>query len=173
MDTKVPEPDAWAEIAAELRRIADDAEKLIGEPAPSTFQINVQPLPHNCAAAAVAVDTIALALLGKPGTTKRMGDGAYHRDAVGRRGPIPLSVFRRIPGPEHAELERLRARVAELEARDDGQSFSREADDPTPVSGRVPPHTGGMTDQGLVDETVTLIRCGCGPEHGTQCTQGL
>jgi hypothetical protein len=35
-----------------------------------------------------------------------------------------------------------------------GLTYSREADDPTPVSpARVPLHTGGMTDGGLVDET--------------------
>lgn len=35
-----------------------------------------------------------------------------------------------------------------------GQLYSREADDPTPVSGaRVEPHVGGMTEGGLVDET--------------------
>lgn len=35
-----------------------------------------------------------------------------------------------------------------------GQLYSREADDPTPVSGaRVEPHVGGMTESGLVDET--------------------
>jgi hypothetical protein len=51
------------------------------------------------------------------------------------------------------ELERLRARVAELEAKD-AHGFSREADDPTPVSpARVPLHTGAVTDEGLVDES--------------------
>lgn len=38
-----------------------------------------------------------------------------------------------------------------------GQLYSREADDPTPVSGaRVEPHVGGMTEGGLVDETEEL-----------------
>lgn len=37
-----------------------------------------------------------------------------------------------------------------------GLSYSREADDPTPVSGaRVEPHVGGVTDAGPVDETST------------------
>lgn len=71
------------------------------------------------------------------------------------------------PDKRDAELERLRAEVAKLRAAvpagalggDDGLSYSREADDPTPVSpARVPLHTGGMVgpvDGGtLVDETV-------------------
>jgi hypothetical protein len=41
--TTVPAPDPWAEIATELHRIADDAEKLIGQPAPPQFQLNIQP----------------------------------------------------------------------------------------------------------------------------------
>lgn len=50
------------------------------------------------------------------------------------------------------KIERLRARVAELEALD-SHGFSRAADDPTPVSpARVPLHTGAMTDEGLVYE---------------------
>lgn len=37
---------------------------------------------------------------------------------------------------------------------DRGLTYSREADDPTPVSGaRVEPHVGGVTHAGLVDET--------------------
>jgi hypothetical protein len=61
-----------------------------------------------------------------------------------------------------AELERLRAEVAELRAAATKPSvnlgafgYSRDADDPTPVSpARVPLHTGGVVDGGqLVDET--------------------
>lgn len=47
-----------------------------------------------------------------------------------------------------------------------GLSYSRadEADDPTPVSGgRVEPHTGGMTDGGLVDETPLVCVCDVDP----------
>ena len=46
-----------------------------------------------------------------------------------------------------------------------GLSYSREADDPTPVSGaRVVPHVGGVTEAGLVDETASVAECGC-PVH--------
>jgi len=59
-------------------------------------------------------------------------------------------------GEREAELKRLRARVAELEATTDpdatGLAYSRtdsEADDPTPVSpARVPLHTGSVVDGG-------------------------
>lgn len=54
---------------------------------------------------------------------------------------------------------------------DNGFGYSRadDGDDPTPVSGaRVPMHNGGMTEQGLVDETLDN---GC-PEHGYRVTAG-
>jgi hypothetical protein len=49
-----------------------------------------------------------------------------------------------------------------------GHGYSREADDPTPVSGgRIEPHTGGMTESGLVDETAGRLThipgCNCQP----------
>jgi hypothetical protein len=166
-------PDPWAEIAAELRRVADDAEKLVGEPAPSCFQIHIQPKPHDVPAAVAAVDTIALALLGKAGETRRMSVGVYHRNADAERGPISMSVYRKVPEPPTAEIERLRARLAELEARDGlhasdaisrvdplGLAYTRaddDAADPTPTGPREPLHTGGMTEGGLVDETPGLI----------------
>lgn len=54
------------------------------------------------------------------------------------------------------ELERLRARVAELEADRTGLAYTRADDDavdPTSTGPREPLHTGGMTEGGLVDET--------------------
>lgn len=58
-----------------------------------------------------------------------------------------------------------------------GQAYTRAddgADDPTPVSpARVPLHTGAVTDEGLVDETEALIRCGCGPTHTPDCIHGV
>ena len=54
--------------------------------------------------------------------------------------------------------------VSLLEAETAGPSpllYSREADDPTPVSGaRVEPHVGAVTDAGLVDETETYFKPG-------------
>jgi hypothetical protein len=59
-----------------------------------------------------------------------------------------------------------------------GHGFSREADDPTPASGgRIEPHTGGMTNRGLVDESEpgptcsgsngwVQADCGRGDAHG-------
>lgn len=62
------------------------------------------------------------------------------------------------------EVDRLRARVAELEARGPrvaepdptGMAYTRADDDavdPTQPGPREPLHTGGMTESGLVDET--------------------
>lgn len=49
-----------------------------------------------------------------------------------------------------------------------GLAYSREADDPTPVSGaRVEPHTGGVTEAGLVDETEPK----CTPECDAMTTR--
>lgn len=49
---------------------------------------------------------------------------------------------------------------------DTGQLYSRPADDPQPSAGREPMHTGGMTEGGLVDETVAGVHeAGCDPEH--------
>lgn len=196
MTTNVPEPPGWLEIAAELHSLANDVEKLADEPAPSCFQIHIQPKAWNNAAAVAAVDAIALALLGKRGKTRLMGDGVYHRDAGDNRGPIWVHTYRQVPEPHTAEIARLEARIAELRAQDEpeggylfgsdhkmgthddrgctwpngacvghapepadptGLLHSRaddEPDDPTPVSGaRVPAHTGGVTEGGLVDET--------------------
>lgn len=47
-----------------------------------------------------------------------------------------------------------------------GLAYSREAEDPTPVSGaRVEPHVGGVTEAGLVDETAKN-RVGTNSGHG-------
>jgi hypothetical protein len=67
--------------------------------------------------------------------------------------------------------QQLRWHIADPAGQDYGRADTAEADDPTPVSGvRVPPHTGGLTEQGLVDETGGVeIRCSCGDEPDSNC----
>jgi hypothetical protein len=73
------------------------------------------------------------------------------------------------PDEREAEIEKLRARIAELEATTDtGHGFSREADDPTPVSpARVPLHTGSVVegDELVVDPADPK----CTPECDAMC----
>lgn len=127
------EPSVWADIAAELRRIADDCMDLIGEPGPRLFQLNIQ--PHNAdglqrdsaknrAATMACVDTAATVLCGQPGTTYPVGGSSFHHGAGGQRGPIDLKVYQSVADPDavdpeqeiarlRAENEQLRAAVAE------------------------------------------------------------
>lgn len=113
--TTVPAPDPWAEIATELRRIADDAEKLAGEPAPGCLSLSIQPYtpdpinrtqPKHYAATVAATDAVAQALLGKAATTRRLNSGSFHHDASGYRGPVEVIVLQQVADP--AEVERLR-----------------------------------------------------------------
>lgn len=64
-------------------------------------------------------DVIGNALFGKPGEPKDMGGNTWHYKVRGHVGAIEIDVYDRITGPEaaerEAEIERLRARVAELE----------------------------------------------------------
>lgn len=123
------EPSVWADIAAELRRIADDCMDLIGEPAPRVFQLNIQ--PHNAdgpqrdsaknrAATMACVDTAATVLCGQPGTTYPVGGSSFHHGADGKRGPIDLKVYQSVADPDAVdpdeEIARLRAENEQLRA---------------------------------------------------------
>lgn len=157
----VPEPSVWADIAAELEKMAADCYDLIGQPAPAQFQIYVQPKPHDNLEALAAVDTIASVLLGKPGETKKMGNGNYHRNADGDRGPIALSIFRKVPAPDSRdeELALLRAEVAELKAKQAetaGLNYGRGDEgetSPLPATRRVESHTGDRVSHIAADGT--------------------
>lgn len=122
-----PTSDPWADIAAELHKLADDVLALVGEPAPACFDISIQPrnpdsylrsLVKNRPAIIATVDAIAMALLDKPSEDHRMSDGTFHRDAKGRRGRISVSILTSIADPNavdpEQEIARLRAEVAEL-----------------------------------------------------------
>lgn len=135
------QPDHYAEIAAELHRIADDLAKLSGSGLPKPW-ISFGILPGEGSdddEVAAQVDAVAVALFGHPATTTTDGKGVRRRQAYVRRGLVGCDV--------HEPL-----------SADNGMSYTRadtEADDPTPVSpARVEPHFGGVVDGGqLVDET--------------------
>ena len=132
MDDKsvTPDPwDPWAVIAAELRRIADDAEGLIGSAPPGLVAFDIQPyaevahppVPRQRDATIEAVNAAANAFLGKEAKTQKMSDlKSFHHTASGRRGLISISIYQAIADPDiedvQAELKELRARIAELEA---------------------------------------------------------
>lgn len=140
-ETSPSEP--WAEIAAELRRIADDVEKLIGQPEPGLFSVDIQPyeavvhppVVKDRAATMSATDAVASALLGKAATTQAMSNGTFHHTTGGKRGRISLSIYQAIADPSavdpEEEISRLRAENARLRAAaaltpDAGFQFSRE-----------------------------------------------
>lgn len=185
MSDKVPppettdQPDHFAAIAAELYRIGDDIASLTGSglPNPNQFQISIQPGTRgNDALTEAAIDAWATALFDRRGKVQPYSGGVFHYGTEWiARGPVTAGVYMSVSAEfavkreaaaklaeREAELENLRAEVAELRAAlpaaalagDTGLAYSRDADDPTPVSpARVEPHFGAMTDGGLVDET--------------------
>jgi hypothetical protein len=166
-DQTVPTPDPYAELAAELRRTADDIEKLIGSglPMPSFIQLSVQPGTHaGDETTRVAIDTWALALLGRHGSLHKMSDGTYHYDAEARRGPLSVQLYNSVStewalAAEHgeeiakreAEIERLRAELAALKPAEYGRAVDNgdaSAEVPNgveggPVTGRASVPTNG------------------------------
>lgn len=109
------EPSVWADIVAELHKLAEDALTLVGEPGPFLLTLSIQPHPSDPGRAG-QVDAIAEALLGKPGAPVQMCGGNYHHNAEGDRGLIRLQVFTGIPSPRETELARLRAENEQLRA---------------------------------------------------------
>lgn len=141
METVAPavspdQPDHFAEIAAELRRAADDIETLVGSglPKPNHVALDIHPggprLDRDDDRTARAVDALGLALLGKPGTANKMYDDTYHYGTEStQRGPIKVHVYDSVStawavkretadslAAKEAELERLRAEVTALRA---------------------------------------------------------
>lgn len=171
--------DAWADIAEELHRIADDLHNLIGQPVPGLFALNIQ--PHNADAyrantvkgrpiTVAAVDAVANVLLGKAAESYPCG-GGFHHGVDGKRGRVTVQIYTSVADPDavdpEEEITRLRAEVAELRSKApdaSGFGYSR-ADDNVPAEdmtltqpGRIEPHNGGMTEGGLVDETAREVR---------------
>lgn len=157
-DPAPSEPSVWADIAAELRKIADDCLDLIGQEPPRFFGIDIQPhcgpglnpLPSERAATVVAVDTVSQILLGKNAATERMGGGSFHHTIHGQRGPIKVGIFQSVADPDivdpDEEIARLRAENEKLRAElgvedPTGLTYGRDPEaDPQPAAGRVPPH---------------------------------
>jgi hypothetical protein len=112
----------YAAVAAELRRMADDLDTIGDQAAPGFVAFDMQPGGYlaDAPTTMAAVDTVANALLGRTGELQRMSDSSYHYKVYGRRGPIKVDLYNRVPDPQiaelDAELERLRAQVAELQA---------------------------------------------------------
>jgi hypothetical protein len=121
----IHEPNGYEAVVAELRRIADALETVPPGFGPEYTSFSIHAGKHGKAAAAVAVDAVAMAVLGKSGKTERMSGGTYHHGASGPFAPINVKVFQQVPGPEASELEQLRARVAELEAAQPVSEASR------------------------------------------------
>jgi hypothetical protein len=163
----VSEPSVWADAAAELHKLSDGMLDLVGEPAAGGITLAIQPrgadgfgrsTVKGRPGTIAAVDAVAYALLGKPSADQRMHDGTFHRSAYGTRGPVTVQIYTSVADPDavdpEMELARLRAENERLRGALGGLAYSREPDDPTPVSpARVPAHTGGMTEDGLIDET--------------------
>ena len=105
-----------AEIAAALRQIAD---RIVGLDLPEVH-VRVDFQPHGGEAVEVAaIDAIGVALSGSPGKPREMSNGTYHHDVRADFGLVTAAAYTSVMAPEErqqmAELERLRARVAEVD----------------------------------------------------------
>lgn len=132
------EPDPFAAIATELRKAADDIATLVGSglPKPTQFMLNIQPgapiSSRTDDATAEAVDAMAGALLGIRGKVQKMSGGSYfYCTDQQMRGPLVVTIYQSVSTPwalkndvaaakaelaeREADLEKARARVAELE----------------------------------------------------------
>jgi len=179
------EPDHFTAIAAELRRVANQIATLVGSglPKPRLFQLNIQPgATNDDDVTATAVDAMAGAILGHPAKVQLMSGGTYHYGTDHEQyGPLEVVIYQGVStewalkreqaaalAVKEAELEKLRAEVAELRAvaaptmpagvgplTSSGYDYTRadtDADDPTPVSpARVPLHHGGSIS-GIADD---------------------
>jgi len=173
------QPDHFAEIAAALYRIADSIVTLAGSDLPKArFNLTIQPgvFKGSDDLNAGAVDAVTSALFGHPGRPDLMGDGSYlytnSETGVERVGPVDVRVLtgvstewvrKREAGDKlaerEAELEKLRAEVAELRgqvaADASGLLHSREPESTvvTPVPAGVDGHPEGRA-AGIVPEPI-------------------
>jgi hypothetical protein len=116
------EPTGYAATAAELRRIADALETLPGAPAYVSLDIQTADRHGTREQIIAGVDAVAIAVLGEPGKTVLMSSGTWHHTVTKWTGSHParvnVSVYQSVPAPDpkDAEIERLRAELAEARA---------------------------------------------------------
>ncbi|GEM_PF-4246509 len=116
----VPEPSGFRAVAAELYRIADSIRDLPSSREKQYVTIAFLPSPADATSdqKIADVDMLATAILDMPGKTIENSLGQWMH--VARSGQSPAGVWitvqESVPSPHEMELERLRARVAELES---------------------------------------------------------
>jgi hypothetical protein len=161
------QPDPFAEIAAELYRIADDIVSLTGSglPKPNLFQLSIQPGTRgDDELTQAAVDAWATALFGRRGQVEAYSGGVYHYGIPWlTRGPVAAAVYMSVSAEwavkndvaaaeaelaeREAEWKKARARVIELrgERADTGLGYSREPESTvvSPVPAGVEGHAEG------------------------------
>lgn len=144
------EPDRCADIAAALYTLAMRFTDLAGTGVPVPYvQLNIQPGRHGDDESIVAaVDAVTSALLGHAGQAQHMHDVTWHynnADEPEYVGPVGVRIFNSVT-PEcaakreaaarlaerEAELERLRAEVAELRAAAKVGTAAEHLPDPAP-----------------------------------------
>lgn len=141
-------PNGYEPVVAELRRIADALQTVPAGCEPFYVSLGIQPGVAGDFAAAAAVDTVALAVLGKKGETAEFG-GRTLREAAGDFRPVRVSIYQRLPEPR-TELVQLRARVAELEAANARKDEQATGDPGTcPTCGSSDPTEMRMTGCGF------------------------
>jgi hypothetical protein len=97
----IHQPNGYEKAVAELRRIADLLETLPPGFEPEHVGIDIMAGPKDDSNAVAAIDAVAVALLGKPGATKKMSDGRFHHSAAGEwTDPVRIAVFQAVPEPE-------------------------------------------------------------------------
>lgn len=186
MTTLPGEPRSYAEVAAELHRIANVLADLPG--CPSYVSLGIQPGPRNGDNDSVtaSVDAVARAVLGKPGKTERMSGGTWQRAADSWLGVMAVRIYDKVSGPpdeRDAEIERLRSELAEARVRAmpvpnvdktptrhmrAGFGYSREADEPEP--GAVPGGVDGHSEfSGRASVPDMKTRCAAVLGDGSMC----
>lgn len=114
-DKTVPELTGYQATAAELRRIADALDTMPPRDVSPYLSLSILPSVKTVE----EVDALGMAILGKPGETSKNGDGWRHKvDSHAYSRNSYVGIHATVPGPpdeRDAELEKLRARVAELQ----------------------------------------------------------
>jgi hypothetical protein len=104
------EGDFYADLATELRRLADGVESLAGRDLPTSYvSFDLLPKDHKLGddEKVAVIDAIGQALLGEPGQTRELpSSGAFHHKAEGRRGGLLVRALTSVDSPEKRELRR-------------------------------------------------------------------